>query len=72
MTDDEFNAVARVLPGAGGRAHKAAYRVLVDGLTLGQASREVGVDISAVSRLCKRIRELHADGCPVCGAPLTT
>lgn len=72
MTPAEFDAVSVALPGEGGRTHRAAYLVLVDGLTLGQATRQVGVDKSAVSKLCTRMRLLAEQGCPTCGAPLTT
>lgn len=70
MTTAEFAAVSVALQGHGGRTHSAAYLVLVDGLTLGQASRQVDVERSSVSRLVARMRKLAADGCPTCGAPL--
>ena len=70
MNAAEFAAICATLPGEGGRTQQAAYRVLVDGLTLGQACREVGVDKGATSKLCARMRTLAAEGCPTCGASL--
>ena len=70
MTPAEFAAVSSALPGEGGRTHSAAYLVLVDGLTLGEASRQVGVDKGGISKLCARMRLLAKQGCPTCGAPL--
>ena len=70
MTGTEFATICATLPGERGRTQQAAYRVLVDGLTLGQSCREVGVDKGATSKLCARIRKLAAEGCPTCGAPL--
>lgn len=70
FTAQEFTDVARVLQGEGGRTQQAAYMVLVDGATQGEASRAIGVSRGAISELCKRMRQLKAAGCPVCGQSL--
>lgn len=70
MTDDQFVAASRLLRGTPGRSNKAARMVLVDGLSIMAACREIEVDKAGVSRLCKRIRQLVAGGCPTCGNPI--
>ena len=70
FTPEQFADVARVLQGTGGKTQEAAYLVLVEGFTLGEASRAIVVDRGAISRLCKRMRELAAIGCPACGRAL--
>lgn len=69
MTHAEFDALSRLLPGTPGAARDAARRVLVDGLSVAQAAREVGITHAAVSRLVARLRELQQSGCPTCGRP---
>ena len=70
MTAAEFAAICATLPGEGGRTQEAAYRVLVDGLSLYGAAKEAGVNHSSVSRLVARLRKLAETGCPTCGAPI--
>lgn len=44
----------------------AAYKVLVDGLGVRAAAREVGLSPTPVSVACRRIRRV-ATTCPTCG-----
>ena len=71
MTAAEFANLASLLPGSPGRSREAGRRVLVDGLGVNEAAREVGIKPSAVSRLVTRVRWLHSAGCPTCGRPVS-
>lgn len=70
MTPEKFDAVSRLLPGPSGRARDAARLVLVRGYSPSAAAAEVGVSLSAVTRLVFRMRLLAADGCPTCKRPV--
>lgn len=67
MTNDEFMSLSRMLRGRPGAAREGARRVLVDGVPPADAARAAGVTRPAVERVLKRVRELQANGCPVCG-----
>lgn len=69
MTNEEFAALNRLLPGPPGRAREAARRVLVEGAVPNAAATGVGVSLSAVTRLVARLRKLDRYGCPTCGRP---
>lgn len=64
MTSDDFSrrvSAARL----SGRAVEAARLVLVDGRGVREAAREIGVDVSIVSRVVVRLRDLEV--CRCCG-----
>ncbi len=67
MTVKRFNRMA-IAAHMNGRALDAARLVLVDGVGLNEASRQIGVDKSIVSRTVKRINGLAL--CRACGQPL--
>ena len=56
MTPEQFSALAQLMQLRNGPAHEAAQLVLVDGLTVTEAARKVGLSPQAASNSVQRCR----------------
>lgn len=57
ITDEQFGALAELLRLRAGPAEQAAFLVLVDGRTVGDAARECALSYRAAYQAVKRCRE---------------
>lgn len=56
MTAEQFAALAGLLRLRAGPAQQVAYLVLVDGLAVPEAARQVGLEYTAASQAVRRVK----------------
>jgi uncharacterized phage protein gp47/JayE len=60
MTPTQFNAITQLLRLRSGPAQQVARLVLVDGLGVPDAARQVGLEYTAASQAVRRVKAGHA------------